>query len=174
MRNKRKEMGEESWSKYQIERKQEKAKLWRAKNVQNVVDWRRRTKEKLIEYKGGKCQKCGYEKKCPSAYDFHHRIPSEKEFNISGNGITRNVEKLKLEVDKCDLLCCRCHHELHEQEYEKQREETKKRYEKWLFERQQSTFNLNKICKKCFVKFKAKRKEQIFCSKECSFDSLKK
>jgi hypothetical protein len=54
MRNKRKEMGEESWSKYQIERKQEKAKLWRAKNVQNVVDWRRRTKEKRIKVANAK------------------------------------------------------------------------------------------------------------------------
>lgn len=132
MRNKRKEMGEEAWAEYQIERKREKAKIWRTKNVQRVVDWRRRAKEKLIEYKGGKCLKCGYNKNCPSAYDFHHRDPSEKEFEIGSKGITRSFEKMKIEADKCDLLCCRCHAELHELEYEQQREDTKRRYQEWL------------------------------------------
>jgi hypothetical protein len=35
----------------------------------------RKTKEKLIEYKGGKCQICGYNK-CTSALEFHHLDPS--------------------------------------------------------------------------------------------------
>lgn len=35
----------------------------------------KRTKEKLIEYKGGKCQVCGYNK-CASALEFHHLDPS--------------------------------------------------------------------------------------------------
>lgn len=35
----------------------------------------RKIKEKLIEYKGGKCQICGYNK-CTSALEFHHLDPS--------------------------------------------------------------------------------------------------
>jgi hypothetical protein len=43
-----------------------------------VVQWRRRIKQQLIQYKGGKCSVCGYDKDCPSAYEFHHRDPSTK------------------------------------------------------------------------------------------------
>ena len=39
-------------------------------------------KHKLIQYKGGKCQKCGYDK-CEGALQFHHRDPKEKEFTLS-------------------------------------------------------------------------------------------
>lgn len=75
-----------------------------------VVEWRRRTKLKLIRYKGGRCQECGYDDlRFPRAFDFHHR--SGKDFAISGRTIAFN--KLRAEVDKCDLLCCRCHAELH-------------------------------------------------------------
>ena len=35
-------------------------------------------KLKAIEYKGGKCIKCGYDK-CYSALAFHHRDPNKKE-----------------------------------------------------------------------------------------------
>lgn len=77
-----------------------------------VVNWRRRTKEKLVEYKGGKCIKCGYNK-CVDALEFHHKNPNEKEFGISTKGITRSFEKLKVEVDKCDLVCANCHKEIH-------------------------------------------------------------
>jgi hypothetical protein len=30
----------------------------------------------FVEYKGGKCQKCGYDK-CERALTFHHRNPDE-------------------------------------------------------------------------------------------------
>lgn len=123
----RKEMGEEAWAEYQRQRQNKKAKAWVAKNV---VGWQRRTKEKLIEYKGGKCEVCGYDKNFPSAYDFHHRNPEEKSFTISSKMI--KFEKLVEEVDKCDLLCCRCHRELHEKEFAIQRRLSKERHEKWL------------------------------------------
>ena len=68
-------------------------------------------KKFAVEYKGGKCKKCGYSK-CMDALEFHHRDRSTKCFSISTklNGIS--IEKLKIELDKCDLLCCRCHREL--------------------------------------------------------------
>ena len=71
-------------------------------------------KHKLIVYKGGKCEKCGYDK-CEGALQFHHRNPLEKEFNISEVNISSLISMRDLfnEVDKCDLLCANCHFEIH-------------------------------------------------------------
>jgi len=83
----------------------------------SVIEWRRRKKLILIEYKGGKCERCGYDKYI-GALDFHHKIPSEKDFSISNRNI-RSIEKYKKEVDKCILLCANCHREIHEEERKK-------------------------------------------------------
>ncbi len=69
----------------------------------------RRTKKALIEYKGGKCSVCGYNK-CQQALDFHHT--GKKSFTI-GNRKGAPIEVLKKEADKCILLCRNCHAELH-------------------------------------------------------------
>jgi restriction endonuclease S subunit len=76
-----------------------------------VIDWRRRTKVKLVEYKGGKCQICDYNKSI-NALQFHHLNPNEKDFTISGKSLS--FERLKNEVDKCVLVCSNCHSEIHE------------------------------------------------------------
>lgn len=68
-------------------------------------------KQLSVEYLGGKCIKCGYDK-CIWALDFHHRNPEEKEFGIASYA-SRAWYKLKPELDKCDLLCSNCHRELH-------------------------------------------------------------
>lgn len=76
---------------------------------------KRKIKNMLIEYKGGKCQKCGYDK-CQGALQFHHRNPQEKEFALSSfnlNDTNFSIEKIYEEVDKCDLLCANCHFEVH-------------------------------------------------------------
>lgn len=71
----------------------------------------RKTKLKAIEYKGGKCIVCGYNKSI-RALQFHHLDPTQKDFGISGT--TKSFEKLKPELDKCVLLCANCHGEVHE------------------------------------------------------------
>ena len=74
------------------------------------VDKRRwELKFKAIEYKGGCCQECGY-RKCPAALEFHHIDPKIKSFSIS-SGKTRSWDKIKIELDKCILLCSNCHKE---------------------------------------------------------------
>lgn len=78
--------------------------------VKNVVEWRRRKKIELVEYKGGECEKCGY-KKCIDALEFHHKDPNEKDFTISGK--SWSFERLKKEADKCILVCSNCHKEIH-------------------------------------------------------------
>lgn len=80
-------------------------------NSENVMLWRKRKKRELIEYKGGKCEICGYNK-CDRALHFHHLNPKEKDFQISGKSL--NFEKLKNEVDKCILVCSNCHCEIHD------------------------------------------------------------
>lgn len=74
---------------------------------------RKKTKKLLIEYKGGKCEICGYNK-CDRALQFHHRNPEEKDFGLSTRGLTKSLEELKREVDKCALLCGNCHMEVHD------------------------------------------------------------
>lgn len=69
-------------------------------------------KKKLIAYKGGKCERCGYDK-CMAAIDFHHRTPSNKKFGISVSLNAMSFSKLLIEVDKCILLCSNCHREEH-------------------------------------------------------------
>lgn len=67
-------------------------------------------KQKALEYKGGKCSLCGYNK-CPTALEFHHVNPKEKEISVSQ--YSKFDEKLRLELDKCELLCSNCHREVH-------------------------------------------------------------
>ena len=76
---------------------------------------RRKIKIDLVEYKGGKCEMCGYNK-CIAALDFHHKDYREKDFNLSKNGNTYGLERAKKEVDKCILICSNCHRELHYEE----------------------------------------------------------
>lgn len=98
-----------------------------------VIDIRRRNKIRLVEYKGGKCEICGYNK-CIDALELHHLNPNEKEFGIAG--ATRSLEKLKVEADKCILLCANCHRELHS----KEREEIRNQKEKESAERSKIYF----------------------------------
>jgi len=84
----------------------------KCKNKYHTKKKRRDLKVKSIEYKGGKCEKCGYDK-CVDALEFHHLDSSQKDFGISASGITRSFEKMKIELDKCILLCANCHRELH-------------------------------------------------------------
>ena len=80
-------------------------------NSENVISWRKRKKRELIEYKGGKCEICGYDK-CDRALQFHHKNPKEKDFQISGKSLS--FKNLKNEVDKCILVCANCHCEIHD------------------------------------------------------------
>ncbi len=82
-------------------------------NTIAVVKRRRQIKLDAIQYKGGKCEKCGYDK-CVGALEFHHLDPNEKDFNPSAmNLANKKWEIAKSELDKCELLCALCHREEH-------------------------------------------------------------
>ena len=76
--------------------------------LERVKKRRKDMKRILVEYKGGKCEKCGIETH-PSVYEFHHLNPDKKDFGVSQKGYTRSLEKNKQEVDKCIMLCANCH-----------------------------------------------------------------
>ena len=70
-------------------------------------------KRKSVDYLGGKCERCSYDK-CLRALSFHHRNSSEKDFSVSGNHC-HSWERIRTELDKCMLLCSNCHMEVHEE-----------------------------------------------------------
>lgn len=81
-------------------------------DIEYVNKRRIRVKELLVEYKGGKCERCGYDK-CIAALEFHHIDPADKNYKIGSQAHTASLERMKKEVDKCILLCANCHREEH-------------------------------------------------------------
>lgn len=79
--------------------------------IKAVANRRKKIKVMAIEYKGSKCQICGYDK-YPGALELHHINKSDKSFGISDKEYTRSWEKVREELDKCVLLCANCHREV--------------------------------------------------------------
>ena len=71
-------------------------------------------KKKLINLKGDKCNKCNITfNEVLRMFEFHHRDPSQKLFNISDKNLQKGWKIVVKESEKCDLLCGNCHHETH-------------------------------------------------------------
>lgn len=63
----------------------------------------------IIEAKSSSCLDCGIS--YPSyVMDFDHRDPIDKDRNIA-EAANRgwSIERLKIEIAKCDLVCANCH-----------------------------------------------------------------
>lgn len=56
------------------------------------------------------CCFCGETEHC--CLDFHHKDPTQKEFEIS-NSMKKNKGKLVEEIDKCVVICSNCHRKHH-------------------------------------------------------------
>jgi len=78
---------------------------------ERVVARRRRLKEILVAEAGGTCLICGYER-CIGALEFHHLDPAQKRFGLGMCGLTRSLDVLRQEAQKCVLLCSNCHVEV--------------------------------------------------------------
>jgi hypothetical protein len=78
------------------------------KNKYHVQKRRIRIKLLAVRYLGGECEECHWVGPA-DGYDFHHRDPAQKDFTLSGNGHTRSWARTRAELDKCQLLCSRCH-----------------------------------------------------------------
>jgi hypothetical protein len=70
---------------------------------------RRETRKALIHaIKSAPCADCS-EKFNPVCMDFDHRPEELKEFNIGERYAIVNIDVLKAEIAKCDIVCANCH-----------------------------------------------------------------
>lgn len=81
-------------------------------NYKYLKKWREKILQNLKNAFGAKCGICGY-MACLQALEFHHLNKEEKSFNVSSWRVATNTKALMTEVQKCVLLCCRCHREVH-------------------------------------------------------------
>ncbi len=120
----------------------------------DVIKTQRRNKQRAVEYLGGKCSICGYNR-CLAALDFHHVDPLTKEASISHAIHCWSWKRAKKEVDKCILVCSNCHREIHNGMYEV---ESLEMY--FLLE-------ITKCCLTCKSDFITKNEQQKFCCAKC-------
>jgi hypothetical protein len=139
-------------------------------NKNDYFNWKtiqqhRRTKERAVQYKGGKCERCGYSR-CIASLHFHHTDPSKKDFQISGRVV--RWENLFPELDKCQLVCSNCHGEIHHAEREERLKELERRAREQVPKRRLVGW---KPCKGCATQVKD---TATFCSRQCKGRSQEK
>lgn len=83
-------------------------KCLRAKGMKSDT----KLKQECVDYKGGRCQVCGY-KDCLAALDFHHLDPNEKDFMVARKKLNISNKEMKEELDKTVLICSNCHRKEH-------------------------------------------------------------
>lgn len=76
-----------------------------------VVRRRRKVKAILVAEAGGACCICGFDRNM-RALHFHHVEPSLKRHELNAKGVAIALEKLRVEAQKCVLLCSNCHAEV--------------------------------------------------------------
>lgn len=115
--------------------------------------YRNRQKQKAVEFFGGKCQICGYNKSL-AALTFHHIDPSKKEWSPS-RVMSYKWEIVIKELEKCMLLCHNCHQELHAGITEFSLQDSRKK-------------TISVECKSCHTIFSTKDYDRIYCGPFCS------
>lgn len=83
----------------------------KCKNCAKLYQRKQRKKkwEQAFYYAGGQCEHCGISNEDrPEIYDFHHKNPEEKEYQLA-DLLMCKWERVKKEIDKCILLCSNCH-----------------------------------------------------------------
>ena len=92
---------------------------WKDKNPDQVREYHRLRKQEqtkkirqfINEYKSNcTCRKCNETR--IHVLDFHHVDPNEKDFDI-GSASKYSTKKLKVELEKCIILCRNCHADFH-------------------------------------------------------------
>ena len=124
-------------------------------NSKAVVRCQRRKKQAAVDYLGGKCSICGYNK-CIQSLDFHHVNPANKKYKPSYIIMRWTWDKVKKELDKCVLVCKNCHGEIH---FGMHKVENLKRKILPILEL---------VCEQCDKKFFTKNCEQKYCNDGCS------
>lgn len=122
----------------------------------------KKKKKDAVEHFGGKCVLCDYGK-CLSAMEFHHLDKSEKEEEPTYVIMRWSWERAKKELEKCILVCCRCHREIHSENFD-QSIDLQIHVRPWI----------DVECKRCGNKFSTKDYRRQYCSTTCwQIDSRK-
>lgn len=121
-------------------------------------------KRRAVEYKGGCCQVCGYSRFL-GALEFHHTDPSQKDWTVARNH--RAWEVLRLELDKCVLLCSNCHREEHGKIISEHHAKLEQSVRSQIPVRHTNP-KIPHTCKTCGGSFYARPSTgQVYCSKRC-------
>jgi hypothetical protein len=128
-------------------------------------------KSEFVEYKGGCCQICSYNK-CNAALDFHHINPNEKELKFDKIS-SWAFERARPELDKCVLLCSNCHREVHNGVHD-HIDLNKLNVSIELIKEEKQIIEYSLICKYCKCEYVSNKENQIFCSVECTQKSKEK
>ncbi len=97
------------------EKKREYHRQYYLDNKSKILAQSKKDKNKkrkwFEEFKSSlKCLKCGEDH--PACLEFHHKDSSQKEFSISSYQ-GRGRDRLRAEIEKCEMLCSNCHKKLH-------------------------------------------------------------
>ncbi len=103
--------------KWTIEEKRAYQNAWNRANRDKVNATKKRHLQKIDKYilnaKSGGCSHCT--ENDPVCLAFHHRDRSTKTETVAR--LRRlSFDKVKIEIDKCDVLCHNCHAKLHYQQ----------------------------------------------------------
>lgn len=82
----------------------------KCRNDDNRIKYQK-YKEIDIAKRGGKCQKCNYNKYI-GALEFHHLDPNQKDPDFNSL-MKRSPKGREQELNKCIILCSNCHKETH-------------------------------------------------------------
>jgi len=135
-------------------------------------------KDLLVKMSGGGCIVCGYNKSL-RALSFHHREPEKKEFPINISTLGKKWELIMEEYKKCDLLCMNCHAEVEEKRSPMKQSDFEEIIRKgkkkgYIVKGKIKRPKKSKKCLICRKDFHPKRKTNVFCSRECHHESMKK
>jgi hypothetical protein len=75
-------------------------------------------KKQAVEYMGGCCSVCGYDR-CIRALEFHHLEPDKKTKDFEKRFKVWSFERQKKELENCIIVCSNCHREIHSKEEHK-------------------------------------------------------
>jgi hypothetical protein len=98
----------------ELQKEKDRINYNKNKKVISIQSGKRRKafKAKCVEYLGGCCIVCGFNK-YNSALDFHHINSEEKDFMITSTTQMSDWEMIRMELNKCVLLCSNCHRGVH-------------------------------------------------------------
>ena len=84
-----------------------------SRTSENVKQWRKNTKSRMVQAMGGCCVVCKYFR-CTDALQFHHLNPAAKDFDLGEiRASPVSWARIVAELKKCVMVCSRCHTEIH-------------------------------------------------------------